>query len=282
MAMINYIIAAYLGDRRNPDHRYEKDKSFLLREHIASLHRLKHSLSQITVVCSGDDPTGFCQSIPSAIGTAKVEVLMRENTGMSYGAWSDAFELYREKFSHYIFTEDDYLFTHDNFDGELLRRLESMPECGMLGGAVYKIDGEALPHMAVCVGICPSVALEAARRNSYSFKQGLPYDYDSSSIAAGFFGQTSMSYAIVEAGYELKDWLDTWSTAYWDSVPQRVAWFGRGNDGKQDPRTAKGDFTRRSFIAPIQAIKRVVLVWDHGSDPQYGNVTVDGRFVPYG
>lgn len=274
---INYVIAAYLGDRRNSDTRYDVDRSFFLRKHIESLFRLKHSLSQITIVCSGGDPTGFCASLPSAINKTKIEVVTRPNTGMSYGAWSDTFEQYRSKFSHYILTEDDYLFTHDNFDSLLLERMH--PKCGMRGGAVYKIHDEPMPHMAVFIGMCASAAMEAARVNSYSSIQRLPYDDSSSSVAAGFFGQTRMSYAFIDAGYNIKDWLDTWPSAYWDSVPQRVAWFGRGSHGNQDPLTASGDLSKRSFIVPIQAIEKEVLVWDRGSNLFCGSVDVDGRFV---
>lgn len=281
-ASINYVIAAYLGDRRNPDPRYDADRAFFLREHIASLSRLKHSLSQITIVCSGGDPTGFCESLlsPTTIGTARVKVIMRPNTGMSYGAWSDAFEAYRSDFSHYILTEDDYLFTHDDFDALLLERMKRVgPECGMYGGTVYKIHTEKLPHMAVCIGMCPSVVLEKARNNQYSNVARLPYDDESSSVAAGFFGQTRMSYAIIDAGYKLHDWLDTWSSAFWDSVPQRVAWFGRGPNGNEDPLLAVGDLMRRSFIAPIQAIGKKVLVWDRGERLLRGSVGYDGSFV---
>lgn len=275
----NYVIAAYLGDRRNPDERYDAYRGFFLREHVASLHRLDHSLAQITIVCSGGDPDGICKSFPSRIGTANVEIIMRPNVGMSYGAWSDVFERYRTNFSHYIFTEDDYIFTQNNFDDELLGRIESLPRCGMFGGAVYTIHGDRLPHMAIFVAMCRSEALEAARRNSYSDKIRLPYDDSSSSIAAGYFGQTSMSYAIVDAGYELNDWLDMWSSAYWDSFSQRLDWFGRGENGDEDPLAAGGNLACPSFIAPIQAMDKKVPVWDRKGELFFGSINRDGSFV---
>ena len=55
MPRVNYILAAYFGNRNDEDPRYTADKSFFLRTHLESLVRLKHSLDQITVVISGSD-----------------------------------------------------------------------------------------------------------------------------------------------------------------------------------------------------------------------------------
>ena len=40
---------------------------------------------------------------------------------MSYGAWSDVFKKYQDKFNYYIFNEDDYFFVEDNWDDYLIK-----------------------------------------------------------------------------------------------------------------------------------------------------------------
>ena len=52
--MINYVIAAYMGERIRSDDGYIADRTVFVREHLASLARLEHELGQVTLVISGE------------------------------------------------------------------------------------------------------------------------------------------------------------------------------------------------------------------------------------
>ena len=54
--------------------------------------------------------------IPHKIQNTEVEIIIRENYGMSYAAFNEVFEKYKDNFDYYIFNEDDYFFNDHNFD----------------------------------------------------------------------------------------------------------------------------------------------------------------------
>lgn len=273
----NYILACYMGPRCNEDPRYTADRAFFMKEHVASLERLKHELGQITIVCSGGDPTGYLATLPKTLGGAPVEIIHRENVGLSYGGYSDAFERYRSAFSHYIFNEDDYVFTHPRFDGLLLEELSKRPGCGMLCGTAIGIPRSEpqTRHAAVFIGICPTAALTKARTNVFSSIERLPHGENAANSAIaermgdGYFGQKAVSFAIETAGYDIEDWLLRWSTAYWNSEPGIVRWFNRSEECA-NPLCLLGDLSKPSLVVPIQALDVPVRlsdssVWHYGT-----------------
>jgi hypothetical protein len=285
MTDCNYLIAAYLGqDRPHPDPRYQADPSFFLRQHIQSLERLQHSLAQITVICSGDDPTGFVRTLDGArIGGAPVKTLMRPNLGMSYGAWSDAFELDRGQHSTYLLNEDDYVFTQDHFDETLTQILLPDENVGMVCGCVYKAPRQPEvwdDHAAVFIALCRANALSLARANAFSPTPRLPYHTPDASSVGGAFGQKAFSFAIIDAGFELRDWMPTWATAYWDSAPARVRWFMRPPSGIGDPRSFKSDLAVPSFVVPLQAMDRGEVHVSDGHGWHRGALSWSGHFIP--
>jgi len=271
----NYVIAAFMGDRIRPAPCYDLDRTAVLRTHLDSLAWLKHDLSQITLVVSGqvsEDDEAFLAGLPTHLREAKLIVQRRDNTGMSYGAFSDAFAMWGAKFTHFIFTEDDYCFTQDHFDRWLCDEIERMPSCGFLCGGSWVAGPETWPHAAIFLGIARSDALAKAAAISGG---ALFYDRESPVPVSGFYGQKGMSKAIIDTGYSIENWLMSWATAYWDSEGGIVRWFS--HEDNHSPQ-GQANLSRASFVIPVQAIGTPVRVSD-GVEWHDGYISNTGRFM---
>lgn len=283
----NYVIAAYMGDRMNPAPGYARDRTSLLRTHLQSLGNIHHNLDQVTLVVSGKPGTeemAFLSQLPHWIrgqGTkTKLRVRIRPNVGMSYGAFSEAFDEWRDAFTHFIFTEDDYLFTRDHFEKIMLEELTARPTCGFLCGASYVAAPDTFRHAAVFIGMAPTMALAIAAELAGGH---LPFDSKSPVPVCGFHGQKGMSEAIVNAGYTIDDWLCRWSTAYWDSEHSIVRWFSRDPlRPEDDPQGVRGDMTRPTFVVPAQALGGTGVKLSDGHEWHHGLITRTGEFLEAG
>ena len=274
-----YVCTSYLGARLNADPRYEADRLFFLKQHFASLARLPHALDLIVVSLSGeakdrDAHVGEIREAAAQIGV-QCEVFGRDNIGMSYGAFSDAVVRYGSSFTHYIFMEDDYVFTQPHFDTLLLEEMEYREKCGYLCGASYRVSIDIHKHAAVSLGMLRQDAMvqAAALRGGQ-----MPFGREPNAYRAGFYGQKDQSFALAEAGWDVGDWLMRWSTAYWDSAPGIVRWFGREGDPVCDPQTRKGDFTIPTLVVPIQAVDKRVKI-SNGHEWTTGVLQFDGTVV---
>lgn len=156
-----YICCVYFGERRSPIERYLQDRLCLLKEQIKTLETFKHSLDRIVFVFNLEkEHSGyFTESfnlIPKKIQNTQVDIIKRENIGLSYGAWSEAFGVYNSEFDYYIFNEDDYFLNDHNFDTYLVNKFNSYNNIGFLAALVgnpQPSNRELLPHAANSFGV---------------------------------------------------------------------------------------------------------------------------------
>lgn len=230
----NYVIACWSGMRRVNPKTYVEDRPIFLRMHLESLLRLRHSLSQVTLVFA-EDPTEpdsykeYRKSLPDRIGSAQVVSVQRPNVGYSYGAYSDVFGTYRSRFDHYLLMEDDYVFTQDHFDRDLMSALDVDPGCGfvsfvcekgtrewMTGRARREVPGgeaaarsldrylpDEFVYPRIMVGLARSKALEAIWKE---FGR-LPFSSGANHTACKFEGQFSLAVAFQKVGWRVGDML---------------------------------------------------------------------------
>lgn len=237
---INYVIACWSGERRRGNDKYELDRTRYLKEHLKSLHHLKHNLSQITVVVAEDedepsDFTQFIKDIPNRIKTTPVVVERRENKGQSYGSYSHVYGMYRTKFQYYIFIEDDYLFVKDNFDLEMMEQIESDSNCGFLCSLVFPgATKKDQPHAAIANGISRSTILEKIWKKNNCLPHG-----DEEGFTYSASPQLEFSWAFLDVGAELYDTLNNYRAAF--NEAGRLIYFG---DRKKD-----------DLIIPVQFIE---------------------------
>jgi len=80
------------------------------------------------LVCNGgwpDEAVEFINKINgSEIARGTLRVIERPNTGLSFGGYSCAFGMFRDKYRFWIFTEDDILYVRPNYAADSLEFLK--------------------------------------------------------------------------------------------------------------------------------------------------------------
>lgn len=204
---INYVISSWGGSRRASSGKYN-----FLKSQIEALNEVKHNLEFVTVAyCDNVDPSEdqsfeyfeYIDALKNGeIKTNfKVSLINRPNLGLSYGAFSDVYGIYRNCFEFYIFMEDDLVFIKDYFDEILVDLLEKRgPECAYLCGILRDV-GTPNEHAGSSVGILRQSALEDLWQKHHM----IPHQRKTSIQYISAHSQVIMSTGILEAGYKLSD-----------------------------------------------------------------------------
>ena len=218
-----YVCCVYFGDRRCAVSGYNEDRLLYIREHVKSLEELAHNLDKIVFVFNLEqEHFKFFEEakniIPERIHSANVEVIARENYGMSYGAWSDVYGKYREHFDYYIFNEDDYFFTKEYFDDYLVNKFNSYTNIGYLCGVAMN-PAPGVPwvtHAGNSVGISSSRVLEELYNKFGCLPHGKRKidDIDERYGLEEQEGQVSQTYEIFKMGYNIYDIREDYSVPH--------------------------------------------------------------------
>ena len=252
---VNYVIACWTGARRADDRRAVRDRTFMIRHHIAALESANHSLEQITIVLAegGDEKADAFIKGLKFIGDTPVVVLVRENTGYSYASWNHAFETYKERFTHYIIVEDDYMPWVHNFDTILVEHAdrENTYVCGLEArrGKLASISNGIIPSKVWAqVHPAPYTAGATAREGNSSQK-----------IWTEWFSIK---------GFPIADHLSTHSSPFW--VGNTIRWYG--------------DLRKPPLFIPVDSVERVVLVSNLGlavpvQTGNFGEFAVDENYA---
>ena len=207
-----YVIAFYLGPRRRKFPNYKQDRLCYLKKQIETLTTVKHSLNKIYFVFSVETDhydllNKALNIIPKTIQGTEVKVIIRENIGFSYGAWSNIMD--KTNHDYYIFNEDDYFFIEDGWDSYMINNFKKKPNCGgfgihvgfatALGHSPNFIDnrGEHFAHSAFCTS---KEVIQDIKTNYNGFNYVENADYTSNERH-----QITFSHILIEAGYRLYD-----------------------------------------------------------------------------
>ena len=181
-----------------------------LKKHIGQLQKLKHNLTQITIVVphNPDEPEDFREYLNSLKDIVVLD--KSENVGASYGCWSWTYLKYKNKFDYYIFMEDDYYFIEDNFDKTMVEMYESSYNCGYLCGFVSKKSSTHWPGNSN--GIISSKVFDEYHKKAGGFlfdsevKDG---EYTKES------GQISFGKGFTKIGYKIHDITSRYGCLHW-------------------------------------------------------------------
>jgi hypothetical protein len=211
-----YIINFYFGERRCDVERVKIDRLCYLKSQIETLEKYKHSLSKIVFTFNIEPEhqeyfTEAMKIIPEKVQNTNIEINVRENIGMSYGAFSDVFKKYQGEYDYYIFNEDDYVIVDDNFDDYLVNKYESLPNCGYLCGLVReKCHGEVNRHAGLPSGISSYECLSKIFNKYNELPHSKDKDYYSNEE-----GQAKFTGASKEFGYEIYDIREEYKLDFW-------------------------------------------------------------------
>tara|TARA_R110002153_G_scaffold236763_1_gene390897 strand:- start:67 stop:891 length:825 start_codon:yes stop_codon:yes gene_type:complete len=213
---ICYISNFYLGERRVEVQAQQKDRLLFLKTQIITLSEYKHSLSKIIFnfnLRKQDIPyiNEIIALTPKQIQNTPVELNFRDNIGFSYGAWSDIFIKYKDKFDYYIFNEDDYFIHDHNFDKYLADTFNSYKDCGYLCAVAYEGGSDYPSHAANCFGISSFEVLNKIYQK-YGRLLGEMDEYTQKHIGGEVHvnGQVAHTLVVIELGYKIYDIRNTY------------------------------------------------------------------------
>jgi len=202
-----YVVNFYLGERRKMLEPYREDKFYLLKTQIKHLEEVKHSLDKIIFNFNVDiDHYSYLTEVykitPKKIKDTEVEIIIRENKGISYGAWSDVFGKYQLSYDFYIFNEDDYFFVQHNWDQYLINKHNSYSDCGYLCPFLRE------PHrhngFRKYAGLSTGIASSKNLKKIWDKFGMLPHSKESDYIS-GEEAQIRFSFAFLEIGLNIYD-----------------------------------------------------------------------------
>jgi len=201
-----YIINFYFGERRNRvTPIYNEDRLCFLKKHIELLNKLKHNMDKV-IFNFNVDPSDYStvnnalKITPKKINKTNIEVKLRQNFGMSYGAWSDNFIDNKDEYDYFIFNEDDYFFIIDYFDQILVNKFESKENSGYLCGLVLETKIHPL-HAAHATGISSNKVLSEVVKKFGELPHNKSNDYGLVQTNS----QVRQTNSMVEMGYMLYD-----------------------------------------------------------------------------
>jgi hypothetical protein len=211
----------YLADRRRSEPEFKADKLYFVKKQIEILESIDHSLTKIIFNFNVEVEhyhylSEVYKIVPKSIQGAEVEVNIRENKGISYGAWSDLFLKYKSEYDYYIFNEDDYVFVEPNWDTYLVNKFDSYSDCGYLCMLVR----EPLEwcgwrkNAGNSVGISSSEVLMRIV-NKYG---KIPHHETSEVYDDAVEGQHRFSFSFLQLGYNIYDVRDDYAVlTSWES-----------------------------------------------------------------
>lgn len=225
----NYMVCCWSGDRRIKDARQQANYTFYIKNHIDSLMRLKHNLTQITITIPDNHYESrlfrsYIDSLPSFIQKSKVVIYRRPNVGMTYGCLSEVYNMYKDEFDYYFVVEDDYKFCQNEFDSIFVKEMLKRPQCGFLAG----LTGGVYADMHI--GCIRQECLEKASIHNNGVLYPVPWYHQTNGdqyIIAYNNGQINFGKLVREVGYTIEDIGNRHSVCFRDSYPNGVRWFNK-------------------------------------------------------
>ena len=225
---ICYIANFWIGERRFEYPEYQNDNLYFLKKQIQCLQTYKHNLTKIifnfNIIPEHYKYLSEVYSItPKQIQGAEVEINIRENVGISYGAWSDTFKKYKSEYDYYVFNEDDYFFVQHDWDSYLVNKHDSYDDCGLLCMHVAEPDSwnNYKKHAGGSGGISSSETL----MKIYSKYGKLPsLDKNLIGKEGNYEGwgniQVNFGFAFLEVGLNIYDFRDDYAVLFQKLAPE--------------------------------------------------------------
>lgn len=221
-----FITNFWIGDRRFLDLNYQEDNLYFLKQQISCLQTYQHNLTKIIFNFNiTPDQYKYVSKIfaitPKQIQGAEVEINIRENIGISYGAWSDLFGKYRSEYDYYIFNEDDYFFIQHNWDTYLVNKHNSYNDCGYLCMFIQEPEewNKFKKHAGSSVGIASTENLSKVYETYGKLPSITQYQED----AYNGWGdvQLDFTFCFIELGLNVYDIRDDYSILFQKGVNHR-------------------------------------------------------------
>lgn len=208
---INYVVACYITDNLKKVKRtniyHSIDKLFAIKCHIHALNIFDNpDIVKATFVVNKSDciNVGELEQL-TANCNVPIEVVYRDNWGLSYGAWEYIIrKTLHHDYDYYFLTEDDYCLANDKFYEVFYKKFTNKTAmvCGLYDGH------PAVSYGLVSKQICQNVLNDRGEIfETYNMRAADPsYEYN------GWQGYFHMNF--INSGYEVKDVADVSPVMY--------------------------------------------------------------------
>ena len=241
----NYLVPFYFGDRMNVEYnkKLKKNKFFFADKHFDFLQNYKNNNIEKIIIIVNQTPNDnleeiqeyFLNKSKNISDDIEVNLLFRENTHFSYGAWNhaiiDDINSSNENGKYYFCFEEDYIATSDNFITPFMEKCnENVPYIcskAVINHEIY------IDHASMSIGIFSKEACKKVyEKNGYVFL----LKGDNSYTSAWNIQQTFYK-SFIDMGYKISDLMDDYTFPFLCSATNEVKTFG--------------NFNNKVFIAPI-------------------------------
>jgi hypothetical protein len=221
-----YIINFYLGNRRKTIKKYtNEDRLCFLKKQIELLEKYTHNLNKIIFNFNIESShyhyfTEIFRITPKYIQSTPIEINVRINQGMSYGAWSDLYIDNKDQYEYFIFNEDDYFFIQNNWDQYLIDKFNSFKDAGYLCAVAREPDhwNGYKKHAAHSTSISSNKILSQI----LDHHNCLPHPKTSEYNKIEKFGQIDQSFSVIKLGYNIYDIRDDYRVSFGWTEPDKV------------------------------------------------------------
>ena len=223
-----YVINFYFGDRRKTIDSYNQDRLIFYKKQIEVLEKYSHTLDKIIFNCNLEKEdyhyvSKLFKITPKYIQGAEVEIHFRENYGLSYGAWSDAFDRNEDKYDYFIFNEDDYFFVQNKWDSYLINKYNQYDDCGFVCPVVREPHhwNDYKKHAGHSTNISSNKVLKEIKQKFGFLPHSDKKDYHSNER----LGQINQTFSCIELGYNIYDIRDDYRVSFaWTEKDDRDIW----------------------------------------------------------
>ena len=202
-----YIVSLYFGTRRVQAAGYRQERLFYLQQHLKQLSILKHSCSKVIFVISqtplknneaieAERATKLIQSFKTDHPEKEVEILTRENLGMSYAAWDEALKKSCKDVDYSFLIEDDYCPVSNNFDEKFLHYFTENEKLAYVCQLWWTHNAGCAFHAGISNGLFSMAAYFSSGGFKISYKSG---------YGTGIENQKYFLNLLTDHGYEVRD-----------------------------------------------------------------------------
>lgn len=219
------VVAVYLGPRRqhpaNSQESYELLAYLIDRElsldpgcHCDTI--LVHNREESSATLRSDLWRKRCEDLLTSIDGAatpggRIQLVTRENMGISFGAYHHAFEAFFDRYDHWLFIEDDQVVIRSGCFGQAIEQMRSDRRIGFVALVGISTETDLPPHAHGGVGVSSRSVLREVRRANPSNHHALghlPYHWEQGYANQEHLGEIRFTNAIHQLDYRLvnHDW----------------------------------------------------------------------------
>lgn len=165
------IINFWFGDRRRSPPIYNEDRLIYIKTQIEYLRLYQNNLKTIYFNFNVETEhydllNKALKLVPKYINGSEIITNIRGNKDFSYGAWNDITLKEIENYEYFIYLEDDYFFTQDNWDEYLIRKYNTKEDIGFLSMGVRPHHNPHFRFLFHSIGISSRKSLKKVIENS--------------------------------------------------------------------------------------------------------------------